>query len=417
LEFLKKTLDNGLEIVAECNREAHSLGLGFFVRTGSRDESDALAGVSHFLEHMVFKGTATRTADDVNRQFDEMGAHYNAFTSEENTVYYAAVLPECQRRCLDLLADILRPSLRSEDFDTEKQVIIEEIRMYADQPPFGADDKCKATHFGTHPLGRSVLGTVESVTDLTAQQMRDYFAHRYSPANIVLVAAGQVAFDELVEQANQACGDWLHVATERLLPKAKLHSSFDVIHHPAANQQYVLQLINAPAADDSDRFAAKLLATIIGDDSGSRFYWELIDTGLAEHASLGHYEYQGAGVYMGYLSCDPAEASANIQRIADIYLALERDGICAEELNQARTKVKSRVVLSSERPRNRLFSVGGNWVSQREYRSVQDDLASVDAVTVDAVEQVLEKYPLATNTTLAIGPAADLTPPRSAQVS
>ena len=160
MEFLKERLDNGLEIVAECNPEAHSLGLGFFVQTGSRDESNALAGVSHFLEHMVFKGTPTRTADDVNREFDEMGAHYNAFTSEENTVYYAAVLPECQQRCLDLLADILRPSLRSEDFDTEKQVIIEEIRMYEDQPPFGADDKCKAVHFGAHPLGRSVLGTV-----------------------------------------------------------------------------------------------------------------------------------------------------------------------------------------------------------------------------------------------------------------
>jgi predicted Zn-dependent peptidase len=412
MEFLKERLDNGLEIVAECNPEAHSLGLGFFVQTGSRDESDALAGVSHFLEHMIFKGTPTRTADDVNREFDEMGAHYNAFTSEENTVYYAAVLPECQQRCLDLLADILRPSLRSEDFDTEKQVIIEEIRMYEDQPPFGADDKCKAVHFGTHPLGRSVLGTVESITDLRAAQMRDYFAHRYSPANIVLVAAGRVDFGKLVDQANKACGNWPHVAAERPLPRATPHSSFDVIHHSSANQQYVLQLINAPAAEDADRFAAKLLATVVGDDSGSRFYWELIDSGRAEQASLGHYEYQGVGVYMGYLSCNPSQASANVQRVADIYRALDRDGIDVEELDQARTKVKSRVVLSSERPRNRLFSVGGNWIGQHEYRSVQDDLATVDAVTLDGVHCVLEKYPLSTNTTLAIGPESDLARPQ-----
>ena len=110
MEFLNQTLANGLEVVAECNSEARSMALGFFVKTGSRDESDAIAGVSHFLEHMVFKGTPKRTAEDVNRDFDEMGAHYNAFTSEEKTVYYAAVLPEYQTPAVELLADILRPA-------------------------------------------------------------------------------------------------------------------------------------------------------------------------------------------------------------------------------------------------------------------------------------------------------------------
>jgi predicted Zn-dependent peptidase len=412
VEFVQHTLANGLEIVAECNAEAHSMGLGFFVQTGARDETDALAGVSHFLEHMVFKGTATRTADDVNREFDDMGAHYNAFTSEENTVYYAAVLPECQPRCLALLADILRPSLRQEDFDTEKQVIIEEIRMYEDQPPFGADDKCKANHFGAHPLSRSVLGTIESITNLQAEQMRAYFANRYSPANIVLAAAGQVDFDQLVRQTERVCGGWPQTKAQRTLASAAPHSSFDVIHRPSANQQYVLQLMSGPAAEDEDRFAAKLLATVVGDDSGSRFYWELVDTGLAEQANLGHYEYQGAGVYMTYLSCEPQQAADNVQCVASIYRQVERAGVEAEELSQAQTKVKARVVLSSERPRNRLFSVGGNWISQREYRSVRDDLASVDAVTLDDVHRVLAKYPLSVNTTLAIGPQAKMARPQ-----
>ena len=107
MEFRKHVLNNGLQIVAECNNEAHSSAVGFFVDAGSRDETDAVAGVSHFLEHMMFKGTATRSADDVNREFDEIGAQYNAFTNEESTVYYAAVLPECQERCVDLLADIM----------------------------------------------------------------------------------------------------------------------------------------------------------------------------------------------------------------------------------------------------------------------------------------------------------------------
>jgi predicted Zn-dependent peptidase len=316
-----------------------------------------------------------------------------------------------------LLADILRPSLREEDFDTEKQVIIEEIRMYEDQPPFGADDKCKMRHFGSHPLGRSVLGTVESISGLRAEQMQEYFSRRYSPANIVLAAAGCVDFDPLVCQAERACGHWPRIEVQRDRPKADPHSSFDVIHYPSASQQYVLQLMNAPAAEDDDRFAAKLLATIVGDDSGSRFYWELVDSGLAESASLGHYEYQGAGLFMSYLSCEPPRAADNMQLVFDIYRRVERNGIDDRELAQARTKVKARVVLSSERPRNRLFSVGGNWVSQRKYRSVRDDLAAVDGVTVDAVHRVLAEYPLSVNTTLAIGPEAELARLQSSGVS
>ena len=163
MEFREQTLANGLEIIAECNPEAYSTALGFFVKTGSRDETDQISGVSHFLEHMVFKGTAKRSAADVNRELDEMGSFSNAQTGEEKTIYYATVLPEFQDPTIELLSDILRPALREADFETEKKVIIEEICMYEDQPPFGGHEKCMAAHFGSHPLGRSILGTVESV--------------------------------------------------------------------------------------------------------------------------------------------------------------------------------------------------------------------------------------------------------------
>ena len=208
MEFLRHTLPNGLEIVSEVNPNARSIAVGFFVEAGSRDESDEVAGVSHFLEHMAFKGTPTRTALDVNREFDELGARYNASTGEETTLYYAAVLPECQDRAVRLLADILRPSLREDDFEMEKQVILEEIRVYEDQPPFGADDKCKAAYFGSHPLGRSVLGTAESVGALTAAAMREYFQRCYSPSNIVLAATGRIDFDALVATAGECGGGW-----------------------------------------------------------------------------------------------------------------------------------------------------------------------------------------------------------------
>jgi len=400
-----------LEIVAECNDEAHSTALGFFVQTGARDETDEVSGVSHFLEHMVFKGTPTRTADDVNRDFDEMGAHYNAFTSEEHTVYYAAVLPEHQTSAVELLADIIRPSLREEDFNTEKQVIIEEIRMYDDQPPFGADEKCKAAYFGRHPLGRSVLGTAQSITDLRVDAMRDYFQRRYSPGNITLVGAGRIDFEQLVATAKRICGGWEPIEAPRALPPATPQRGFQCLPKDSATLEYVMQLAPGPAATDADRYAAKILATILGDDSGSRMYWALVDPGLAEQASLSHHDYQGAGIFMSYMSCDPAYAQENLNRITDIFLDAEQSGVTAAELAQAKSKINSRVVLSSERPRGRLFTVGGNWMQRREYRTVKADLEAIDAVTADDIAAVLARFPLSHTTTLAIGPAHELLAP------
>lgn len=412
MEFLRHTLANGLEIVAERDTEAHSMALGYFVRTGSRDETDELAGVSHFLEHMMFKGTPSRTADDVNREFDEMGAHYNAFTSEENTVYYAAVLPEYQESAVALLSDILRPSLREEDFDTEKQVILEEILMYEDQPPFLADEKVKTAYFGAHPLGRSVLGSAESITDLSVDAMRKYFERRYSPCNIVLVASGRVDFDALVASAQRYCGEWTPCATSRQLASAVPGVGFRAYRKETATQQYVLAMAAGPGATDVDRYAAKLLATVLGDDSGSRLYWELVDPGLAEQASLSHYEYDDAGVLGTFMCCDPDDTADNLDRVLDVYRKVEADGVTPVEVEQAKSKIRSRIVLSSERPRGRLFVVGSDWLHRREYCSVSNDLQAVAALTAADVNAVLRKYPLTRNTTVTIGPLDDVAPPK-----
>src|SRR6476620_2537096 len=158
MTFHQHTLPNGLQLVGETSPSAKSVALGCFVRTGSRAESPDVCGVTHVLEHMVFTGTPRRSAWDVNRDFDQIGANYNAFTSEENTVFYAAVLPEYLPQAVDILADILRPSLRGDDFDMEKNVILEEIEMYEDQPGSSAYDHAKRHYFAGHPLGNSILG-------------------------------------------------------------------------------------------------------------------------------------------------------------------------------------------------------------------------------------------------------------------
>src|SRR5580765_65834 len=198
MPFHSQVLSNGLQLIGETSPSARSVALGFFVRTGARDETADVSGVSHFLEHMVFKGTPRRTALEVNRDFDRIGAHYNAFTSEENTVFYAAILPEYMPQAVDVLADILRPSLRGEDFDMEKNVIIEEIGMYEDQPMWSAYDHAKKAFFADHPLGNSILGTAESITALTREQMQTYYDRRYVAPNITVAIAGNFAWADAI---------------------------------------------------------------------------------------------------------------------------------------------------------------------------------------------------------------------------
>ena len=349
MQFREQTLANGLEVVAECNPQAYGAAFGYFVKTGSRDETDEVSGVSHFLEHMVFKGTPRRTAADVNREMDEMGSECNARTGEEQTIYHATVLPEFQDRTVELLSDIMRPSLREADFEVEKKVILEEIMMYEDEPPYRLHDKCMAAHFGNHPLARSVLGSIESVGAMTAEQMKTYFQQRYSPTNMVLVAAGNIDFERLVAVAEESCGGWEAFDALRHTPRAECASQFEVLQKEEAFQQYTCQIANGPAAEDDNRFAGRLLATIVGDDSGSRLYWELVETGLAEYAAIGSYELQGTGLFMTFHGATPEQTPANLDRIRELQLEVERDGVSDEELKRAKSKICSHIILQSER--------------------------------------------------------------------
>ena len=345
MEFLEHTLPNGLEIVAECNAAAYSTALGFFVNTGARDEDDAIAGVSHFLEHMVFKGTPSRSADDVNRDFDRMGAHYNAFTNEENTVYYAAVLPERQGEAVELLADILGPSLREEDFQTEKQVILEEIRMYEDQPPFGADDKCRAALLRRASAGPQRAGVGRKHRPVVGRSHAGIFPAALQSANIILAAAGRIDFNALVAAAEGRCGSWQIVPAQRSWPRFGPMPDFRQFTRrpPHSNTRCRLPPDRPPKTDD--RYAAKLLATVLGDDSGSRLFWELVDPGLAEHVSLCHGEHQGAGMMMTSMSCDPGTCCRTICGGLSTFTVRRGGRRDTAELEQAKSKVRSRLVL------------------------------------------------------------------------
>jgi predicted Zn-dependent peptidase len=408
MEFRQHTLANGLEIVAEISPNAYSAGHAFFVRTGARDESDAISGVSHFLEHMVFKGSAKRSAADVNRDLDDLSANSNAFTSEEQTVYYATTLPEDQEKIVELLADMMRPVLRQDDFDTEKKVILEEIAKYDDQPPYGAHEKCMAAFFGSHNLGRSILGTAASVGNLARDQMLGYFEQRYSPRNMVLAAGGNVDFDALIQHAEKYCGGWKTFEAPRIKAPAAPRAGLHVLHKPQAVQQYIVQISSGPATEDEDRYAARVLGTILGDESGSRLFWELVDSGLAEYASLGAQEFQGAGVFVASLACAPENAAENFERLGALLAEVQKKGVTDEELERAKNKICAHLVLQAERPASRMFSVGNSWVQRRQYKTIREAVASYRAVTRADIRAVLDKYPLIRPTTVTIGPLTEL---------
>ena len=406
--FHETQLANGLQIIGEVNTAAQSVAVGFFVRAGSRDEPAALSGVSHFLEHMAFKGNEKYSADDVNRIFDELGASYNASTSEEVTLFYAAILPEYLPQVFEMLACLITPSVRHDDFDMEKNVILEEIGMYDDQPGFLAYEKCMATHFAGHPLSRSILGSVETVAALTAEQMQQYHDEHYQAGNIVLALAGNMDWDNVLALANQYCANWPAGAMNRPIDEAEPAGGTAVITRETSIQQHVMQMAKGPAAQDELRYAANLLSVIVGDESGSRLFWEIVDPGYAEAAELGYNEYDGSGTYLTYLSCAPEETVTNLERIRVIYDAINREGITQQELEEAKNKVASRIVLSSERPMGRLSSLGNNWVYGQKYRSVADDLNTVKALTLENFRELLDVYPLGQVTTVGVGPRVDL---------
>lgn len=411
MPFHHTTLENGLQVVAELNDQAHSVATGFFVKTGSRDEPVDVSGVSHFLEHMVFKGTPHRDALAVNRDFDRVGAKHNAQTSEEDTVYHVTCLPEYLPRSFDVLSDILRPSLREEDFETEKQVILEEIRMYLDNPMSVAYEAAKAAHFGPHPLGQSILGTIESITNLHIGQMRSYFERRYSPANIVLAVAGKTDWPQVLDLARAHCGDWRGPETSRTAVRPQGSSSFRAILRPDDNQQTVIGVADAPELESADRYAAQLLATILGDHTGSRLYWTLIDPGYADGVDLSYQDYNQAGTFYTFLSCEPDETTANLGRIADEFRRMMDEGPTADELTQAKNKILARTVLRSERPMGRLMSLGFHWTYRREYLSVVGELEAFNAVSDEDVRRVLKQWPLLPMTIVSVGPTTDVTPP------
>jgi predicted Zn-dependent peptidase len=404
IKFECETLDNGLTIIGECDESAHTAAVGFFVKAGARDETAELMGVSHFLEHMMFKGTDRRSADDINREFDEIGASYNAYTTSEMTCFYAHVLPEQFGRATDLLGDMMRPALREEDFKQERGVILEEIAMYMDNPFWVLHDEVGTRRYPGHPLGHLVLGTPETITSMQPAQMRGYFEEWYAANNTVVAVAGKVDFAAAVEQIRELCQGWNVSGAARDSTEPTAPSEEVTLRKDTVSRGYYLAITPAPAVQSDERYAASLLAKALGDVDNSRLHWALIETGLADEAQASYDPHDGGGNFMLYASCEPDQID-EVRAAIDHEVAHCLDSISENDLLRLRNKAATAVTLAGERPSGRMQRLGRLWTYLHEHKTLEEELERLCSVTIDDLRAVYEKYPFSPRTQGVLMPA------------
>lgn len=405
IQYHRDTLPNGLTLLAESDPSAATAAVGFFVRTGTRDERPEEMGVSHFLEHMVFKGSERRGPVETSEELDDLGLEHNAFTSHEMTVYYASGLPESILQGAEVLADILRPALREADFEEERGVILEEIAMYADQPYWVLMEEAGERYFRNHPLGFRVLGTTETISKLPVETMRRYFDLRYASDSVAVAASGNIDFAEFRTRVEAACSSWKPSGAKREHPALSPGSGDFTLRRPELAAAYgVMQM---PAVDllDPRRYEASLVAQILGDSEGSRLFWSLVETGLAEQADASFDPRDGVGEMSVHWVCDP-EAHEEVEAIVRRELAAFAGGLTDEDLVRSRAKVATSVTLAGERPAGRMHRLGANWTVGREYSTLEEELARIERVTLRSLHEYLEAFPLVPRMTGRLLPEA-----------
>ncbi|HEX8995802.1 MAG TPA: pitrilysin family protein [Ktedonobacterales bacterium] len=406
-EFFTHRLPNGLQLLGQRMPDLESVSLCFYARTGARDETDpALFGVSHFLEHMVFKGTARRDTEQITLDFNLMGAEFNAFTSVEQTVFYARILNEYLPKAVDLLSDMMRPRLDADDFSMERNVILEEIARSEDVPTGQAYRRLMQTFFANTPLGHDVLGTKDSIREMSVEQMRAYHARRYGANNLIFAIAGNFDWNHVVELVEQSCGAW---GSGEFGRHAETHTpekpTSSVVVKPQLRQQLILLASPSVSVQDDDLYAAQLAAMVLGDGAGSRLYWNIYQKGLAESASASLSPFDTSGMLLTFLSTTPDHAPAVLELAQAELKSLQEDSVQEDELRRAKDKLISRTVLDGDSAFSRMQDLAYTWVAEGRVRSIQDEMNRIEAVTLDDVRRTLNRFPVnASQITLGYGP-------------
>ena len=378
-------LDSGVHVVTEHMPSVRSVALGFWVRVGSRDESEQQAGISHFLEHLLFKGTDRFSSREIDEAFDAMGAEVNAGTGKETTSVYSRFLDHNLERAFDVMQDmVLRPAYP--DIDSERQVVIEEIAMYEDEPSDKVHDVLSAAIYGGHPLGRPVIGSADVVGSVPVPQIASYHDDRYVPANMVVAGAGNLDHDRVVQLVESALDGHKSRAPHGEAAPGKAAPGEvgpQVRFHEKETEQYHLCL-GAPGIPRGDerRFALRVLDTILGGSTSSRLFQEVREKrGLAYAVFSYVSHYADAGQVALYVGTRPDNVREAVEVIGEQLRRLVEDGVGDEELDRARENAKGRTVLAMESTLTRMNRLGSSLLMGVPLLSVDEVLAAFDAVS------------------------------------
>ena len=388
-EFAVRTSEtgSGVRVVTEEVASVRSVALGLWVRTGSRNEAPAQAGVSHFLEHMLFKGTERYSAIQISERFDELGAAVNAATGKETTHLHARFLDEHTEEVFDLLSEMLLGPTYPE-VDSEREVVLEEIAMYEDEPQDRVHDFLADAVFGEHPLGRRVLGSADVIASIPVPDINDYHDAHYTGANIVVAAAGHLEHDRIHELAERMVHPPGANGADGSAPFAASESRMRF--HPKETEQYHI-CFGSPGITRADdrRYALAVLDSIFGGSTSSRLFREIREKrGLAYAVGSYNEQYTDSGLVATYVGT----REDNVQEACTVIGAeLERlrsEPVSDEELNRAKEHVKGRLVLSSESTAARMSRIGRATLFDLPLQSLDEMLDEVDAVTVAGLEEL-----------------------------
>jgi len=400
------TLPNGLRVVSESMPSLRSVAIGCWVDTGSRDENSNESGISHFLEHLLFKGSETLSAREVSETFDAIGAESNAFTSKEATCYWARLLDQELSTGLDILSEIIqRPAFRSNEIDSERQVVIEEINMYEDDPNDVAFERFTTAVFTDHDLEDPVLGTRDSIRSVSRDEIASYWKRRYGAGSMVVAAAGSVDHDELVEMIGDRFGDW---SGERVNHDHSPAEATSKIHVKRRDTEQAHIILGGHGLDRSDdrRWAFEILNHVMGSGMSSRLFREVREErGLAYAIYAFKLAYADNGAWGVYVGTTPSQTETAMNIIREELAKVVAEGITAEELERAKGSMRGGLALAMEDPNSRMVRLGRDEMTGMPHLSVDERLDKLESIDLDQVQAVAgDMFGAETRMIGAVGP-------------
>jgi predicted Zn-dependent peptidase len=388
------TLSNGIRVITEAMPHMRSVSVGYWICTGSRRETPEQNGISHFIEHMLFKGTTSRTAEDIARSVDSVGGNLDAFTSKELVCYNTKVLDEHLPRAFDVLADlVLHPLFDAEDLEREKGVILEELKMDSDNPDYLVNEIFSSNFWKDHSLGRAILGTKETVKNFSRAMVDSYYREVYTPSNMILTAAGNLKHDTLVALAAKHFEGVTAAGPTPTDSSPATHARIVLRNKKELEQVHLILGVPSHAVNDPDRFASYTLNTILGGGMSSRLFQNIRERqGLAYsvYSDLGNYS--DTGCLSVYAGTSLESARKVVESILKEFRDMKENKVPHEELRRAKDHLKGSLMLSLESTSSRMSNLARQEMYFHRFFTLDELVDRIEAVTADDIQRLANTF-------------------------